>query len=60
MRVISPHDARELDAFRRYLHIIKWRREALLESKTNATLAACIEVYGDRFGEGNKHHAEGR
>lgn len=53
---ISAHDARELDAFRGLLQIVTWRMNALMESRTKAISEACLEVYGDKFGEGNKHH----
>lgn len=53
---ISAHDARELDAFGRVLSICAWREKELKETRLRAISEACLEVYGDKFGEGNKHH----
>lgn len=58
MRVLSAHDQRELDAFRRVLAIEAWRMRELGESRYKALGEACLEVYGDRGGEGDKHHKE--
>lgn len=55
---LSPHDIRELDAFRRMLAVQAWREDQLGESRYKALGGACLEVYGDKFGEGNKHHAD--
>lgn len=56
MRVLSAHDQRELDAFRRVLSICAWREKELGETHIRAISEACLEVYGDKFGEGDKHH----
>lgn len=56
VRQLSPHDQRELDALRRLLAIRGWREKELDESRHKALGEACLEVYGDKSGEGNKHH----
>lgn len=53
---LSPHDQRELDAFRRMLAIQGFREDHVGESRYKALGEACLEVYGDKMGEGNKHH----
>lgn len=58
MRALSVHDQRELDAFRRVLAIEAWRMRELGESRYKALGEACLEVYGDKGGEGDKHHKE--
>lgn len=56
MRRLSEHDSRELDAFKRVLSITAWREKELGDTFVRAVSEACLEVYGDKFGEGNKHH----
>lgn len=58
MRQLSAHDQVELDAFRRFLAIKAWRETELGEDYYKATGEACLAVYGDKGGEGNKHHEE--
>lgn len=53
---LSPHDQRELDAFRKMIAISGWRQDELGESRYKAVGEACLEVYGDKGGEGQKHH----
>ena len=55
-RKLSEHDKRELDAFERVLLITAWREKELGETHIRAVSEAYLEVYGDKFGEGNKHH----
>jgi hypothetical protein len=56
VRQLSPHDQRELDAFRRLLAIRGWREKELGESRYKALGEACLEIYGDKNGQGSKHH----
>jgi hypothetical protein len=38
------------------LAIHAWREDELGESRYKALGEACLEVYGDKMGEGSKHH----
>ncbi len=53
---LSDNDQIELDAFRRWLAIVAWREKELGESHWVAVGQAGLEVYGDKFCEGRKHH----
>lgn len=50
---LSPNDQRQLDMFVRWLKLIEQRKRDFGETREQAVKAACMEVYGDEFGEGS-------